>query len=242
VARTAFSDFLQVFPFWLFDVAPIEGFSLPIFNPLSGFKSITAPSVSFDMYDFNEGNWHFKRRVIKKANVDPMTLTRGVTFADSDFWRWTVAAVTGDPQGFQSRSAGSYVSIGGPTPRRTLVLLQFFARNPISATSVSGVAQSALVAANSGLISSSVPGNFGKAIVSTLAEGAAIGGLAGFGGSAAFGPFEFKIRIPAKAWVLHDCLPIRYKVGGDFDAQASDISIMEIEIQPEMIEELSLTA
>ena len=170
-----------------------------------------------------------------------MTLTRGVTFFDSDFWRWMIASVTGDPQGFQFRSVGSYVSIGGPTPRRTLVLIQFFARNPIGSTSVTGVAQSALVAANAGLITANIPTNFGKAVVGTLAAGSAVSGFTG-GFNKALGPFEFTARMPAKAWVLHDCLPTRYKVGGDFDAQASDVSLQEIEIVPEMIEELSLTA
>jgi hypothetical protein len=242
VARTAFSDFLQVYTFWLFDVAPIEGFSLPIFNPLAGFSSITAPGMTFDMFDVNEGNWLFTRRVIKRASVEPMTLTRGVTFFDSDFWRWCIAALTGDPQGFQIRSVDSVVSIGGPTPRRTLVLIQFFARNPISASSITSVAQSALVAANAGLITSQVPGNFGKAVVGTLAAGGAAAGFAGSAANAALGPFEFTVRVPAKAWILHDCLPTRYKAGGDFDAATSDVSLMELEIQPEMIEELSLTA
>jgi phage tail-like protein len=241
MARTAFSDFLQVYPFWLFDVAPIEGISLPIFNPLSGFSTITAPGVTHEMFDITEGNWHFRRKVIKKADIEAMTLTRGVTFFDSDFWRWMVAGLTGDPQGFQIRSAFNAISIGGPTPRRTLVLIQFFARNPIGSTSITGAAQTAAVAANAGLITANTPGNFGKAVVGSLAGGAGVAGFVG-GGNAAFGPFEFTVRMPAKAWILHDCLPVRYKAGGDFDASASDISIQELEIQPEMIEELSLTA
>ena len=199
--------------------------------------------MSFELQDITEGNWHFTRKVIKKASVDAMTLTRGVTFFDSDFWRWMIAAITGDPQGFQSRSpAFSAISIGGPTPRRTLILIQFFARNPIS-TSLTSSAATALVAANAGFITANIPGNLGKAIVGTLAAGGAGAGLVGkIGRGAAFGPFEFAVRMPAKAWILHDCLPTRYKAGGDFDARTSDISIMELEIQPEMIEELSLTA
>ncbi len=48
--------------------------------------------------------------------------------------------------------------------------------------------------------------------------------------------------LPGKAWLLYDCLPKRYKAATDFDATSSDISLTEIEIQPERIEEFALTA
>lgn len=230
MARTAFSDFLQVHPFWLFDVAPIEGISVPIFNPLSGFASITAPGLTFETYDVSEANSYFRKKVIKKADVEPITLTRGVTFFDSDFWRWSIAGLTGDPAGFQIRSLFNTLSIGGPTPRRNLILIQFFARNPLSA-SVGG----ALAAANAGIITANLP-PLGAAIVGGVAA------LGAVGFNASFGPFEFTPRLPAKAWILHDCIPIRYKAGSDFDARSGEVSIAELEFQPEMIEELSLAS
>jgi hypothetical protein len=78
------------------DVAPVEALSLPIFTPLSGFATITSPEITLETQEIKEGNWHFKRTAIKGADVSQMTLTRGVTFANSDFWRWVIAAVTGN--------------------------------------------------------------------------------------------------------------------------------------------------
>ena len=65
---------------------------------------------------------------------------------------------------------------------------------------------------------------------------------AGAGGAVNFGPFEFTPRLPAKAWLLHDCIPTRFKSGSDFDAASGDVSIAEIEFAPEMFEEISLTS
>jgi hypothetical protein len=36
------------------------------------------------------------------------------------------------------------------------------------------------------------------------------------------------------------CVPTRYKSGGDFDANASDVSIQELEVQPEFVEEMTI--
>ena len=57
---------------------------------------------------------------------------------------------------------------------------------------------------------------------------------------ATLGPVEFAPRLPAKAWVLYDCLPTRYKAGGDFDAQSADVSIQELEVAVESWDEVSL--
>jgi hypothetical protein len=56
------------------------------------------------------------------------------------------------------------------------------------------------------------------------------------------GPFEFIERVPAKAWFLHECVPTRFKSGGDFDARSGEISIAELDLIPEMIEEISLAS
>lgn len=227
MARSIYSDYLQVFPFWLLDIAPIEGAALPIFTPLFGFSSITAPGMTFETYDVTEGNAYFRKKVIKKADIDPMTLTRGVTFYDSDFYRWALAGLTGDPTGFRLRAAPQ-VAIGGVTPRRSLLLIHFFARYP-------GLAATALSTAT---VASGIPsvGNAGGgAGVLAGAAGAALGALG-------FGPTEIAPRIPAKAFILHDCIPTRYKSGTDFDARSGEVSIAELEIQPEMIEEISLSS
>ena len=233
MARSIFSDYLQVFPFWLLDIAPIEGASLPIFNPISGFSSITAPGMTLETYEVNEGNGLFHKNVIRKGSIEPMTLTRGVTFWDSDFYRWSVAGLTGDPTGFQTRNI-PLLSIGGVTPRRNLMLVHFFARYP------------GLIAAglSAGVMAGGIPsvGALGAGVSIGLSAGINVAGAVAASalGTLGIGPFEFAPRIPAKAWLLHDCIPTRFKSGSDFDAASGDISIAEIEIQPEMIEEISL--
>lgn len=237
MARSTFSDYLQVYPFWLMDVAPIEGASLPIFNPLSGFNSITAPGMTFETYDVNEGNWFFRKKVIKKADIDPMTLTRGVTFWDSDFYRWSIASITGNPTGFQIRNIPG-LSIGGASPRRTLLLIHFFSRYPGDkglALSAGVMASGVASIGGTGAAGISLGGSVGVGI-GVAASAAAVGG-----GSANFGPFEFAPRIPAKGWILHDCIVTRFKSGTDFDASSGEVAISELDIQPEMIEEISLS-
>jgi phage tail-like protein len=65
------------------------------------------------------------------------------------------------------------------------------------------------------------------------------------GGSSGIGP-ELGVtspieRVPGRAWVCYDCLPTRYKAGTDFDAKSSDVSIQELEVQPEHIIELTIS-
>lgn len=50
---------------------------------------------------------------------------------------------------------------------------------------------------------------------------------------------DFLLRVPGKVWYLFNCLPTRYKSGGDLDSRSSDISIQELEIQPEVIAEVT---
>lgn len=214
------------------DVAPVEGFALPVFTPLSGFQSITAPEITAELHDIQEGNWYFKRSVLKSADVSQITLTRGVTFANSDFWRWIVASIVGNTDWQLKIPFVPPSRIGGPTPRRQLILIHYFARNPFGSL---GAAAAALAA---GLADAAVVGN-------VTSNAAAIGGAALAGAAVSLaggGPFDFAARIPARAYVLHDCLPVRYKVGSDFDASSGEVSIAELDIKPELIEEISLTA
>lgn len=52
--------------------------------------------------------------------------------------------------------------------------------------------------------------------------------------------WEGALKIPGRAFIMWDCLPTRYKVGSDFDATASEVSIMELEIHPMAVAEISL--
>lgn len=39
-------------------------------------------------------------------------------------------------------------------------------------------------------------------------------------------------RVPARAWMLYDCIPVYYKSGTDFDALGNDISMSELRVRP----------
>lgn len=63
-------------------------------------------------------------------------------------------------------------------------------------------------------------------------------GSSGFGTEVA--ALSLAERLPGRAWVLHDCIPTRYRPGDDFDASSGAVSIQELEVQPEHVSELTL--
>jgi len=48
------------------------------------------------------------------------------------------------------------------------------------------------------------------------------------------------IKAFGKAYLLYDCIPTRYSLGGDLDANSADVSIAELEVSPSYYEEFSL--
>ena len=48
------------------------------------------------------------------------------------------------------------------------------------------------------------------------------------------------LRPMGKAFLLWSCIPTRYKAGTDFDARSGEVSITELEIQPQYFSEVSL--
>ena len=236
------------------DVAPLDVLSVPVLSPQFGFSSITAPEITLETEEIREGNWPFARKVVKSGSVGSITMTRGATFFDSDFYRWIMATATGDAEVLQSKAYGiatalsrggdfelrnaaslaavglglmGFPRIGGATIRRDMVLIQFFQRSP----GFDGLLGTALV---SGQILAA--GGIGTAqaagIISSLtwAEPSLFGNPVS---SAA-------IKLPARAWKLEGCIPTRYKTATDFDASSSEVSIMELEMEVEGFEEVSL--
>jgi phage tail-like protein len=126
VARTNIEDYLQAYPFWLMDVGPMGPLEAPVFTPLLGFASISSPEITGDVYTFREGNYYFDRHVLKGATIGGFSISRGVTFYDSDFYTWMLDAVAGH----------TFYQVGGPTPRRNFMLIHYFARNPIPGTTI----------------------------------------------------------------------------------------------------------
>jgi phage tail-like protein len=221
-------DHLQNFPFWIMDVSPVDTLALPIFLPLFGFSAISAPEVTASIRTVKEGNNYFPRKVIESASVGPITCSRGAHFVDGDFWRWIKNGIRGTNDG-----------AGGPTYRRNLLLVQFFARGPFREEAANiAIAATGLVGLASG---ASVLGSdfttVGNATGTGVSAGLSAGGFLGF--SALSG---WAVRIPAKAWLLYDCIPARYKVGTGFDAASPEVSIAELDIEMESFEEIGLAS
>lgn len=213
--------------------------SLPLLTPLFGFSSITAPEITTEFQEISEANWIFKKKILKKADVSNMTLTRGIVFYDSDFYRWMISAVTGDMSGLKFGNLLA-IPIGGYTPRRMLMLVQFFTRTPVNLNNTLGAAASTVV--ELGLFAAGAAMTGGNALSGALIAGLEVGLTAGLSALGAGGAVEFAARLPARAWLLHNCMPARYKASQDFDAASSGLSIAELELAVEMVEEFSLAA
>jgi len=232
--RSWSADHLQAYPFWLVDVAPLGAMSLPIFNPFMGFSAITAPEINMTVETITEANWIFDKKVITGASVGPMTLSRGTTWYDSDFWHWVMATLKGDPSEFTA-GAIPLLRTGGVTPRRTMMLIHFFNRMVANPFDVN--ADLKATAYVSGLV------GVGAAVGGGAFAGVSAAGATGLAGLSmkglGFPAVEFAARIPAKIYILYGCVPSRYKLDGDFDASSGDVSIQELEMQVEMVEHKS---
>lgn len=229
-----FSDMLQSYPFWLFDVAPIDQIGLPLFFPLFGFSRITSPEVTATIRTVKEGNWHYARKVVSGATVSPITMERGVYWADSDFYRFIQATIHGNTGLFGVSGLTSLGDIPGPTPRRNLLLVHFFSRGPFNDNTLNAVAGA------NGLIGLGV---LGSGLSNNLNLTSAAQLSTQLTGSSVF--FELSnqaVRIPAKAWLLVGCIPTRYKAASDFDSQSAAVSVQELDIEYERFEEISLSA
>lgn len=89
-----FTEFLQPNVFYVLDYSLGETSMLAQLVQ-AGFRSISAPELTLETAEIKEGNWPFKRKLITGAAVNTLTLSKGVTFFDSDFWRWASRASVG---------------------------------------------------------------------------------------------------------------------------------------------------
>lgn len=233
MSRRRLFDVLQSHLFWAFD-ATTSG--VPVFNPLFGFSKISAPVISTEVETFKDGTFLYNRTVVKGGSVGPVIFERAASMFDADFYDWIMFTLYGNKdfeEGGTLGKIGSALFGGGrTTPRRSLLIVQFTNINIGGASSLLKIAGTAAIGAlTAGLAGSSLAGAAIAAGAAGAVAGASIVGI---------GPFEFATRIPARAWLLHDCLPIRYKAASDFDASSAAISLQELEVQPEHIEEFSL--
>lgn len=239
MARHVFTDYLQSHPFWMMDVTFINA-GLPVFNPILGFASITAPEITLETQEIAESNWLFNRIVIKRGSIGSFSIQRGVTFADSDFWQWTMEALSG--------GLHQYTASVRLTYRRDLLLVHFFARNPMGL-------QDPAAAYNLEVMLKTAEESAVYSIGNVLAARGIVNPLTGNNNSIAetvstalspkivpaIGPFGFALRVPARAYLLRHCIPVRHKAGSDYNAADASVSIAELDFACEAIEEVSLS-
>ena len=230
--RSALSDHLQVYRFWLADITPLDSLSLPILNPLIGFSSITAPEITGDVLTIPEGNWAFPRKITTRANLSSITMKRGCTVYDRDFYNWMMHTLLGKSQSSVQgliNTGLDFISSGSinPSPRRNLLLIQYFPRNPVA--SLSGLSDAIRNMNSDPSISGNKAGYSTASFQSNQAEEIGV-----------FGPKGIIDFIPARMFILYNCIPSRYKVSQDFDAKVSDVSIQELTLEYEMIEQVTM--
>ena len=200
MARWRLFDMMQSYTFWVFDASGYNGNPLfSIFTPEFGFSACSIPEISIEHKVVQPGNWGFKHRVVKNADVGTISLQRGARFYDSDFYLWVMNAI----KGLQP-------------VRRNLVIVQYLGYRLIRKLSPPEPGQSAVGAE----VSLNTSGAYGAATGIHVP------------------PLD---RIPGRAWFCGGCLPLRYKAG-DFDAKTSDVTVMELEVQPEYMHELTVAS
>lgn len=218
MARTPVLDELLSHEFHLIDVDIQPPFLPPlVLWPTAGFSSITAPEMTAETTTIVEGTSDYTYAVLSRSSMSPMTLSKGVSMFNTDFWRWMLGAVSGKNDSEIVFSP----SIGPPTPpipparRRNLMLIQS------SGISVKGLMEIMKIGSmKEKLLATTLLPSAGL----TAASSAAISLLSQ-------GTFDLNLLgIPGRAYMLFDCLPIRFKAAGDFEANATTVSIEELEI------------
>ena len=201
-----------------------------MFSPLFGFSAISAPSITVETEEVKDGTFQYPRHLVKGATVSTVLFERAASAFDSDFYDWITHAIYGSKVSSSGGSLSHAITsalgrkTGLETWRRRLLIVQF-TNISLSLGSAPSLAASAGIAA----VLAGVGASFGG--------GVGIGASIGLG---AMGPFEFSPKLPARGWLLHGCVPINYRAASDFDARSGNISLMELEVQPEYVEEWSL--
>lgn len=157
---------------------------------------------------------------------------------DADFYDWIMFTLHGNKDFEEGGTLGkisNFLTGGGRvSPRRNLLIVQFTKIN--IANSGDSARDIGLRVAGTAALAALTAGLAGSSAAGAAVAAGAVGGSIALG----IGPFEFATRIPARAWLLHNCLPTRYKSGSDFDAANAQVSLQELEVMPEQIEEFSL--
>ena len=214
MARTQIQDDLLSHEFHLIDVDMQPPFNPPlVLWPTAGFSAISSPEMTAETETITEGTSDFVYTVLKKCSTTPIVLSKGVSMFNNDFYKWIVGATSGKNEGgFGITLTGGIVP---PARRRNLLLLQS------SGLSVEGIMQ---VMESGDMMDRMRATQLLPAAGVTAAASAAASLL-----SQGVSDLNM-LAVPGRAYMLFDCLPVRYKAAGDFDANTVAVSVEELEL------------
>ena len=86
MARAMVSDPFHAFRF-VVSVTPAGGLA-PFGPATAGFNSVTLPTQTQELAEYKEGSWLLRRKYPGDTTFDAVTLSRGVTSVDNEFWSW----------------------------------------------------------------------------------------------------------------------------------------------------------
>jgi phage tail-like protein len=62
----------------------------------AGFSAVTTPEVSIEQGEYKEGLWTYTRKYAGNPTFSDITLSRGTTRADTNFWDWVMMSINGE--------------------------------------------------------------------------------------------------------------------------------------------------
>jgi len=96
--RIALADFLQKYSFFLIDIGYDRYPWAPFLLPTFGFSSISGIKFSADTKEISPLNSRYTIKVPTKISIDTITLERGISMFDSNFYNWLVAYQNGEAE------------------------------------------------------------------------------------------------------------------------------------------------
>lgn len=232
MSSSRWTDYLGSHRFWAMDISGSK--QVPVFTPLFGFSGISSPKISAELESFKDGTYNYSRHIVKGGSVSPITFTRAASLYDSDFYDWIYYAINGTNEAKSQGLSSVFLGDAGGPVRRSIMVIHFSSIN-LAGGIRGGASSAALAAVAAGVEATIFTGLAGISLVAGAATSLIGGSAAGF----QLGPFSAASWLPARMWILHDCIPTEYTAGSDFDANSAAISLMNLTVMPEWIEEFS---
>jgi phage tail-like protein len=66
-----------------------------VLDPEAGFNTVSTPEQTVEVAEYKEGVYTYTRKYPGNPTMSDVTLTRGVTRADTNFYEWVQAAIRG---------------------------------------------------------------------------------------------------------------------------------------------------